>query len=196
MFFLGIDPGAKGGVALLEDNRLVYAAPTKIKTTLRGTERLLHYGLAVRARVQQAKEIVKERDAGVIQPYVEEPPLVRSVKTYAILMQYMAVAMVTAQDITLSNPIPLKVPTWKSLIDCSNTYPRYVGGKKISDKLKNEYLKSAIKEAIMPLLAGDSYSIAEEAADGKRFSDIYDAIGIALAGRERYNKTTNEELEL
>lgn len=196
MYFIGIDVGAKGGVAALNEQAVVYACKTKLKSTIKGTDRLIAYGTQLRQIFEEIKEVIGPDT--VVQSYLEEPPKVRSMKTYAVLMQYLAVAMVSVHQSFGCSPVTLTVPTWKSLIDCSNHFPLKSRGRKKSEfnKAKNEWLKTEVKTSIAALVVGDSWDVAEAAAQGEKFSDVYDAVGIALAGRETFRSTSDIEIEL
>jgi len=196
VYFIGVDVGAKGAVAALNEQAVIYAHKTKLKSTIKGTDRLIAYGTQLRQIFEEIKEVIGPDT--VVQSYLEEPPKVRNMKTYAVLMQYLAVAMVSVHQAFECSPVTLTVPTWKSLIDCSNHFPLKSGGRKKSqfDKAKNEWLKTEIKTAVAALVVGDSWNIAEEAAGSDKLSDVYDAVGIALAGRETFRATADIEIEL
>lgn len=195
MLSVGIDVATRGGIAAIGDDYDIRYVGSWNFSSAKGVLRLRELQKAVYGHLQNIQEKVDTSNDGFIVS-IEEPPMVKSVRSYGTLSQMFGVAQLAAYNLNLHIPLTFNPSIWKKCIGAPVTAPKTLRGKE-NQKERELHMKMGVKRAVLRILLKQCASNYTKLSgtktdmhlkiDGKQASfDVYDALGIAITGLQTY----------
>lgn len=177
---IGVDLGQHLGVALLSEDRLLLRCQAYHIKNLTGATKL---NVLFDILTNFFAEVHKDYSAVVC---IEEPPSVRNVRAYGALSQMVGVASLAAIRIFHTPPMMMHVSTWKKEIGAEISVPKMLRGKQ-NQKEKSAHMKESVRNSVIRNMKPGS----DEALKDATSTDVFDAIGVALAGAAEIKRSSS-----
>lgn len=168
---VGVDLGQHLGLALLSEDRLLLRCSAHHIKIITGATKL---AVLFNLLTNFFSEVHEEYSAVVC---IEEPPSVRNVRAYGVLSQMVGVASLAAIQIFHTPPMMMHVSTWKKEIGAEIAVPKILRGK-LHQKEKSIHMKESVRNSVVRNLKSGSDKALKDVVS----TDVFDAIGVALAG--------------